>query len=143
MSSIRKVELKSGKVSYEARFRDKAGKSRSKSFSRRKDAAAFLSDVERRVRRGTWVAPEDQRSTVRELLEAAALAARTVNTRKLKELVANNLGPLADIPVGRVHTDDVDDWLRACREGRPWAKGATLTYTASDLRKCRASHRFW
>jgi hypothetical protein len=47
----------SGKASYRARYRDPAGRERSKSFSRRADAERWLGEVEHTKTRGMWTDP--------------------------------------------------------------------------------------
>ncbi|MGC2863386.1 hypothetical protein ACMG4H_00735 [Corynebacterium glutamicum] len=48
----RKRILKSGKVSWEARYIDPSGKIRSKSFSTKKEAEIWIDEENRSVRRG-------------------------------------------------------------------------------------------
>ena len=43
---------------WRARYRDKAGRSRCKTFDRKADARAFLADVEHDMRRGEWIDPK-------------------------------------------------------------------------------------
>lgn len=45
-------------VSYEARYRDPEGKSRSRSFRTKAEARSFLSSTERDIHRGEWIDPE-------------------------------------------------------------------------------------
>ena len=52
MASVRRYNLASGDQRYEVRWRDAAGRNRSKSFTLRKDADLFAADVERRRRLG-------------------------------------------------------------------------------------------
>ena len=47
----------SGKASYRARYRDPAGRERSKSFSRKADAERWLAEVEHTKTRGMWTDP--------------------------------------------------------------------------------------
>src|ERR687892_376895 len=46
-----------GKVSYRARYRDPAGRERSKSFARKADAERWLAEVEHAKTRGLWADP--------------------------------------------------------------------------------------
>jgi hypothetical protein len=46
-----------GKVSYRARYRDPAGRERSKSFARKADAERWLAEVEHAKTRGLWTDP--------------------------------------------------------------------------------------
>src|SRR5919197_407948 len=47
----------SGKVSYRARYRDPAGRERSKSFARKTDAERWLAEVEHAKTHGLWTDP--------------------------------------------------------------------------------------
>jgi hypothetical protein len=47
----------SGKVSYRARYRDPAGRERSRSFARKADAERWLAEVEHAKTRGLWTDP--------------------------------------------------------------------------------------
>jgi integrase len=47
----------SGKPSYRARYRDPAGRERSKSFSRKADAERWLAEIEHTKTRGMWTDP--------------------------------------------------------------------------------------
>jgi hypothetical protein len=47
----------SGKVSYRARYRDPAGRERSKSFDRKADAERWLAEIEHAKARGLWTDP--------------------------------------------------------------------------------------
>src|SRR5579862_7929527 len=59
MSSITKLD--NGR--YRARYRDPAGRSRSKTFERKGDAQRFLDDTSTDVRRGEWIDPRRGRET--------------------------------------------------------------------------------
>src|SRR4029450_6244539 len=47
----------SGKASYRARYRDPAGRERSKSLRRKADAERWLAEIEHAKSRGTWTDP--------------------------------------------------------------------------------------
>src|SRR5260221_1812242 len=55
VGSVRRDPRASG---WQARYRDPAGKQRTRTFPTKADARAFLSSVDVDVRAGTWVAPE-------------------------------------------------------------------------------------
>lgn len=63
MATVRKRELPSGKIVWQADYRDGAGKRRSKQFSRRKEADDFLLTARGEVRAGVHVA-ESQSITI-------------------------------------------------------------------------------
>jgi hypothetical protein len=49
--------VRGGKVSYRARYRDPAGRERSKSFGRKVDAERWLTEIEHAKTRGSWTDP--------------------------------------------------------------------------------------
>ena len=49
--------VRSGKVNYRARYRDPAGRERSKSFSRKVDAERWVAEIEHAKTRGAWTDP--------------------------------------------------------------------------------------
>ncbi len=116
----RKVARKGGKVSWEARFRDPAGKQRSKTFRLKKEAVAFLEEEKRRIRRGEWLDPQTQTVTVGELMEAWAQRPIRVGTAEAYMLTQRNLGDLTNMPASRLTRADVDAWHRQLITGRPW-----------------------
>lgn len=65
MASIRKRILKSGKTRWTVDYKDQTGKRRNKNFERKKEAEAFLDDVKRQLRDGTFV-HDDATTTVGE-----------------------------------------------------------------------------
>lgn len=116
----RKKILKSGKVSWEARFRDPAGRHRSKSFTLKRDAVAFLEEQRRNIRRGEWIDPTTQTITVGELLDRWGARPLRDGTARAYQLTRTNLGPLADIPASTLTRADVDAWHHQLITGRSW-----------------------
>jgi integrase len=55
-----------GTIRYVARFIDPAGRERSKSFTRRKDAERYLTEIEAAKLKGTWVDPRHGRTRFRD-----------------------------------------------------------------------------
>jgi hypothetical protein len=49
--------VRNGKTTYRARYRDPAGRQRSKVFARKADAQRFLNETETAKARGTWTDP--------------------------------------------------------------------------------------
>src|SRR6266568_4062816 len=96
---------------WEARFRDPAGNQRTRTFSNKADARAWLSTVETDVARGAWVDPALGRVTFNEYAEEwletkADVSARTfINVEgRLKNHVLPAFGP---IPLQRIQPSDV------------------------------------
>ncbi|AMA00252.1 tyrosine-type recombinase/integrase [Corynebacterium glutamicum] len=116
----RKRILKSGKVSWEARYRDPSGRIRSKSFPTKKAADTYLEEENRNVRRGEWIDPKDQEVTIGELMQAWADRSMRDGTRQAYLLTKKNLGRLEHTPAALLLRTDVDAWHRQLRSGRPW-----------------------
>jgi integrase len=72
--------VRNGTVSYRARYRDPAGKERSKTFARKVDAERFVVEVEHAKSRGAWVDPTLGRITFATWLDQ--WWATTTNLRK-------------------------------------------------------------
>jgi integrase len=71
--------VRGGTVSYRARYRDPAGRERSKSFSRKVDAERWLADIQHAKHRGAWTDPALGKSRFADWL--AAWWATTTNLR--------------------------------------------------------------
>jgi hypothetical protein len=71
--------VRSGKVNYRARYRDPAGRERSKSFSRKVDAERWVAEIEHAKTRGAWTDPALGRVRFSDWL--AAWWATTTNLR--------------------------------------------------------------
>ena len=72
MASIRRVVHRTGRMSWQARWRDPAGAQHSKNFPRRIDAERFLTTVEARKLAGTYVDPQAGRIRLGDFTEQAA-----------------------------------------------------------------------
>lgn len=121
-----KRTTKTGAVRWVARYTDPTGKERSKSFDTRREAKVFLQEQERDIRRGNWVDPKDQQVTVADLVEDYISLATKPGTKRDREILRDNLGPLADMPVRAVRQAHVESWALQLRDGRPWAEGTSL-----------------
>jgi hypothetical protein len=95
----------SGKASYRARYRDPAGRERSKSFRRKADAERWLAEIEHAKARGTWTDPALGRTRFDDWL--ASWWATTTNlrptTRARDELVSMERPAPVRIYVGHPH----------------------------------------
>lgn len=114
-------------VRYIARYRGPDGRERSKTCTRRKDAAEWLAEREREVRLGVWVDPRDQAVTVQALLEGFTSQASNKRTRQVRKFCADNLGDLAGVPLSKLRPSDVRAWVGVLSTGRPWAGGTRLS----------------
>lgn len=99
---------------YRACWRDPAGGQRSKSFRTKKEANAFLSEVEATLNRGTYIDPHAGRvrfgTFAREWLDARAVEARTAE-RTLSLMRTHVLPKWADWPLSKVDFMSVQEWV--------------------------------
>ncbi|WP_047888569.1 tyrosine-type recombinase/integrase [Rhodococcus sp. ARP2] len=115
--------IRGGKVRWVGRYVGTDGQERSKTFELEKHAKAWSVEREREVRRGEWIDPKDQETTIGQLWAIWESSARTDGTRKVRELVGRNLGRLERTPIGKVTPPDIRAWTHALQTGRPWVKG--------------------
>ena len=120
----RKKILKSGKVSWEARYRDPSGRHRSKSFPRKKAADDFLAKQSVAISSGEWTDPKAGAAALRTLAEAWTAQA-TGGTEKVRRQLQHNLGELTDVPVGKLTPPLIRTWISHLQKGRPWMPGCT------------------
>ncbi len=115
MASIRRVVHRTGRMSWQARWRDPTGSQHSKNFGRRIDAERFLTTIEARKLAGTYIDPRAGRIRLGEFTEQAT--AGWVNRRDstkardesyLRSLV---LPVFADMPIGAISVFDVQEWV--------------------------------
>ena len=117
MANPRKKMLKSGKVSWEARYRDPTGKGRSRSFPTRREAVAFLESTGVALRSGEWVDPKSGGVPLRTLAREHVDRATRPNTISGRTSLLNHLGDLADVPVGKLTTPMVEAWAAGLKRG--------------------------
>jgi Phage integrase, N-terminal SAM-like domain len=104
----------SGKASYRARYRDPAGRERSKSFRRKADAERWLAEIEHAKSHGTWTDPALGRIRFDDWL--ASWWATTTNlrptTRARDELVLRlyALPRFGKVPLAAITQLDVRTW---------------------------------
>lgn len=134
--------VRNGKVRWVGRYVGSDGLERSKTFDREKDAKAWCAERERELRRGEWIDPASQETTVGELWAAWDRLAKSEGTAAIRARVGRNLGRLERTPIGKVRASDVRDWHHALRNGRPWVKGCeglaetTVASFAGQLSGC-------
>ena len=113
-------------VKWVVRYRDHAGKEHSKTFSadeydRPQEAAKdYDSAMRDRLRRGSWVDPATQKTTVGEVYRRWCDRPVRERTRRDYLQTASQLGPLDEIPLLGLTTADVSAWHRQLLSGRPW-----------------------
>lgn len=123
MGSIRKTPA--GR--HRALWRDPAGRQRSKTFKTKREANAFLAEIESALHRGTYVDPDAGRMKVGTFaarwLESRAVEARTAE-RTLSILRTHILPQWADWPLSKVDHMAVQEWVT--RLGRSRARGTVV-----------------
>lgn len=88
MASIRKRELSSGKSVWVVDFKDETSKRRNKNFERKRDAEAFLDDVKRQLRDGSFMHDEATVSVAESAsayLESAPVRSLDIGTQRQYE----------------------------------------------------------
>src|SRR6266511_4119106 len=107
--------VRSGKVNYRARYRDPAGRERSKSFSRKVDAERWVAEIEHAKTRGAWTDPALGRVRFSDWL--AAWWATTTNLRPSTRARDETLLRLyaiprfGDIPLAAISQLQVRAWV--------------------------------
>ncbi len=130
MGSIRRVTHRSGKYTWQARWRDPAGHQRSKNFARRAEAERHLTVVEGRKLVGDYIDPRLGKIKFAKWLPQAEAA--RINRRQstkarddsyLRSLVLPTFGNML---IGSIHPLTIHQWLAELDE---------LGYAPSTIRK--------
>ncbi|MDH3730321.1 MAG: tyrosine-type recombinase/integrase [Acidimicrobiia bacterium] len=115
MASIRKVVHRTGRMSWQARWRDPTGGQRSKNFPRRIDAERFLVTVEARKLAGTYIDPRAGRLRLGDFTQqtTAGWVNRRDSTKARDESYLRSLvlPTFADMPIGAIGLFDVQEWI--------------------------------
>ena len=136
--------VRNGKTRWVARYRDPAGREHSRTFETRREATSFLAEQEHAIHAGTWVNPDQAAITVQKLAEAWANQAGTDGTKRVRNLLAKNLGDMGAMPVGKLKPTMVRAWVGHLRNGRPWVEdceGVSAAYVSSMLHQLKAMLR--
>lgn len=115
---------RAGKIRWVGRYRDPAGKEHSKTFDTKREATAWVDERKREMRRGEWLSPEDQSTTLGELVREWHAAATRPNSIANRKALLDNLGPLRDMPVVAIRTSHISEWRALMLTKRPWAPHA-------------------
>lgn len=109
------IDQKNGR--YRARWRDATGASRLKTFDRKADARAFLATVEADLQRGTYLPPQAGAQLVRSFADEWLAGAMNLGQGGLdtyrRDLDRHILPALGDLPLRRLTTATIDQYLRA------------------------------
>lgn len=116
---------------YLVRWRDESGKQKSKSFSRKRDAAAF--DAERQAAalrgEGIGVAGVGSRGQlpVSHFVAEWKDSTTVTRTRAIRNSLLTNLGSLAEVPIAKLDRAQIQSWVNLLAEGRPWKNDTALS----------------
>jgi integrase len=123
---------------YRAYFRDPAGKQRSKTFRIKKDATAFLAEMETTKTRGTYVSPHAGRLAFGEHARRWMATWNTEQTTAARDRSIMNTHVLprwGDIPLGKIDDMGLQEWVTNLGQRRSRATVAeALRLTGSVLR---------
>lgn len=118
---------KGQKPRWVGRYRDTAGKEYAKTFTTEKAAKAWVGEQERALRRGEWISPEDEATTLLDLAREWRDEATKPNTIANRTALVDNLGDLGGIPLGKIRPGHISDWTRTLLTGRPWKADKPLS----------------
>ena len=115
MASIRKVVHRTGRTSWQARWRDPTGSQHSNNFGRRIDAERFLVTIEARKLEGIYIDPQAGRIRLGDFAEqtTAGWVNRRDSTKARDESYLRSLvlPVFADMPIGAISVFDVQEWV--------------------------------
>ena len=116
------IEKRDRRASWRVRYRDPAGRMRSKSFRRKYDAEVFASVVETELAHGTWTNPDRGKITVGQWAETwlqSKVDLRPSTLVRLHSVVKTHVIPeFGKYPLNRVRNSDLRAWVsRLSAEG--------------------------
>jgi integrase len=133
-----------GAVRYRVHWRDPAGKQRSRTFARRRDADQWALHVEHQKLTGAYVDPKAGRITLREYAEqwrASKVWARNTGDR-FESTVRLHLYPaLGDRPLATIRRSDVQSWVKGMSRTLAPATVAVAATGLSSIMKAAVSDR--
>lgn len=122
-----KKKTAAGSTRWVGRYRDHQGKEHSKSFDTQREAKAWEAEQQRAMRRGEWLSPEQEKTTLSDLAREWLKEAEKPNTVANRDALCQNLGPLAGIPIRALTAGDIAQWRATLLQGRPWKGGKPLS----------------
>lgn len=123
-----KKKTSTGKTRWIERYRDPAGKEHSKSFDTQREAKAWKEEQLRAIRRGEWLDPAHDKTTVADLVRIRIEESENPGTRGARETLLRNLGDLENMPVRRVQPSHIRTWIKTLTEGRPWRDNRPVSW---------------
>lgn len=123
---VSSIDKRNGR--WRARYRDKTGRSRCKTFDRKADARAFLADVEHDMRRGEWIDPKLARIPFEQWADrwwATTTKLRPTTRRGYWGILQRHVRPYFEgWPLSDIDYMDVEDYI-----ARLLAKGLSPKHT--------------
>lgn len=115
MGSIRKLTHKSGRIGWQARWRDPGGVQRAKNFSRKTDADRYLAGLEADKLRGRYADPRLGRTRLAEwIAEWQSTRTNLTAATKLRDdaSIRNHVVPaLGNMAIGQIQPVHVAQWV--------------------------------
>ena len=115
MGSVRKVRHRSGRGSWQARWRDPAGVDRAKNFARKVDADRYLVSLESDKLRGRYADPRLARTRLEDWVDEWQATRTNVSaqTRLRDEASIRNhiLPSLGSVPIGQLQPVNIAQWV--------------------------------
>lgn len=125
--SVQKRTTKTGKTRWVARYRDPAGKERSKTFDTQRAAKTWVADKQQEMLRGQWIDPNDGQITLGELFGEWTEAATREGTKSIRAYTKSNLGTLADMPIHAIRRSHIQAWVNSLADGTGSVSGKPLS----------------
>jgi len=139
MASTVKRITADGTPRYDVRYRDPAGKTRTRTFKRRKDADQFSSTVEADKARGDWLDPLAGRRLFRDVAEEWLTVAdvKPKTTAGYRSILDRHLLPqFGATPMAKLTPAAVETYLAALRKAEPHKRTGSTT-AAGTIRNVR------
>lgn len=115
MAHVKRRTLANGKSAYLVRYRDPAGKERSRQFARKVDAEGFLHSTEVAKRDGSWLDPTRAKLRLRDwvdLWEPSTVNLSPSTKARQDGIVQGHIVPrFGDLPLARIENADVQAWV--------------------------------
>lgn len=119
---------------WRARYRDEAGREYARHFPTKREALAWEAEKRSSVARGTHLAPAGGRKTLRAYAEETYLPRLdlTSNTARLYGYALNRC-TFADVPLGKITREHVQEWVTELRIGEEPLKPSTIRVTVGKI----------
>lgn len=108
---------------WRARYRDESDKEHARHFDRRTDAQRWLDEVTAMQVTGVWVDPKHGKATFKQWFNA--WTERQIWSPNTLNIAEQSIGcvTFGDVPIGKVRTAQVQQWVRDLSAPKPQGKG--------------------